>query len=297
MTETRWPALPLSAWQDTYQTLHLWTQVAGKIRLTLSPKVNHWWHSTLYVNARGLTTSPIPYGPETFEIQFDFVDHRLEVLTSGGRRTAFALRAMPVAEFYSRIMSALGSLGIAVTINTKPQELPDPIAFEKDFQHASYDPEYAHRFWLSLVSASEILLEFRGRFIGKCSPVHFFWGSFDLACTRFSGRPAPPRKGVITAEAYSHECSSAGFWPGVGFGQAAFYSYTAPAPPGIGEYPGAARYWNTQLSEFVLPYDDVRKAASPSATLLEFFQETYVAGATLAGWDRAALERPAVASA
>jgi hypothetical protein len=297
MTETRWPALPLSAWQDTYETLHLWTQIAGKIRLTLSPKVNHWWHSTLYVNARGLTTSPIPYGAETFEIQFDFVDHRLDVLTSSGQRTTFALRAMPVAEFYSRMMSALGSLGIEVTINTKPQELPDPIAFEKDFQHASYDPEYAHRFWLSLVSASEILLEFRGRFIGKCSPVHFFWGSFDLACTRFSGRPAPPRKGVITAEAYSHECSSAGFWPGAGLGQAAFYSYTAPAPPGIGEYPGAARYWNTQLSEFVLPYDDVRKAASPSATLLEFFQETYVAGATLAGWDRAALERPAVASA
>lgn len=297
MTENRWPALPLDAWLDTYQTLHLWTQIAGKIRLTLSPHVNHWWHTTLYVNARGLTTSPIPYGAESFEIQFDFLDHRLEVLTSGGRRSTVALKPMPVAEFYTKVMSALGSLGIHVAINTKPQELPNAIPFEQDFQHASYDPEYARRFWLALVSAAEVLQEFRGRFTGKCSPVQFFWGSFDLACTRFSGRSAPPRKGVITAEAYSHECSSAGFWPGAGFGQAAFYSYTAPAPPGLGDEPGAAKFWNAQLSEFVLPYDEVRTAASPRATLLEFLQATYAAGATLAGWDRGALERPAAASA
>ena len=297
MSEIRWPALPLDAWQDTYQTLQLWTQIAGKIRLTLSAKVNHWWHTTLYVNARGLTTSPIPYGAESFEIQFDFLDHRLEVLTSGGRRTTVVLKPMPVAEFYTKVMSALGSLGIHVAINTKPQELPNPIPFEQDFQHASYDPEYAHRFWLALVSAADVLQEFRGRFIGKCSPVQFFWGSFDLACTRFSGRPAPPRKGAITAEAYSHECCSAGFWPGAGLGQAAFYSYTAPAPPGLSDEPGAAKFWNPQLSEFVLPYDAVRTAASPRATLLEFLQATYAAGATLGGWDRAALERPASAAA
>jgi Family of unknown function (DUF5996) len=297
MTEIRWPALPLDAWQDTYQTLHLWTQIVGKIRLTLSPKVNHWWHTTLYVNARGLTTSPIPYGNESFEIQFDFLDHRLDVLTSTGRRTSVLLKPMPVAEFYSRVMSALGSLGIQVAINTKPQELPNPIPFEQDFQHTSYDPEYAHRFWLTLVSAAEVLQEFRGRFIGKCSPVQFFWGSFDLACTRFSGRPAPPRKGVITAEAYSHECCSAGFWPGAGFGQAAFYSYTAPAPPGLSDEPGAAKFWNPQLSEFVLPYEEVRTASSPRMALLDFLEATYSAGATLGGWDRSTLERPAVTSA
>ena len=297
MTETRWPALPLNEWLDTYQTLHLWTQIVGKIRLTLSPKVNHWWHTTLYVNARGLTTSPIPYGNESFEIQFDFLDHRLDVLTSTGRRASVLLKPMPVAEFYSRVMSALGSLGIQVAINTKPQELPNPIPFEQDFQHTSYDPEYAHRFWLTLVSAAEVLQEFRGRFIGKCSPVQFFWGSFDLACTRFSGRPAPPRKGMITAEAYSHECCSAGFWPGAGFGQAVFYSYTAPAPPGLSNEPGAAKFWNPQLSEFVLPYEEVRTASSPRTALLEFLQATYSAGATLGGWDRATLERPVAASA
>src|SRR5581483_4693163 len=225
-----WPALPLDSWQDTYETLHLWTQIAGKIRMTLAPKLNHWWHCTLYVNSRGLTTSPVPYGGEAFEIQFDFLDHRLDILTTAGRRTSVPLTPQPVAEFYTKLMSALGSLGIHVSINTKPQELPDPVPFEQDFRHAAYDPESAHRFWRILVSTAAVLQEFRGRFIGKCSPVHFFWGSFDLACTRFSGRIAPPRKGVITSEAYSHECSSAGFWPGAGFGQPAVYAYTAPCP-------------------------------------------------------------------
>jgi hypothetical protein len=292
MSDQSWPALPLAAWQDTYNTLHLWTQIAGKIRTTLSPRLNHWWHSTLYVTARGLTTSPIPYGSDAFEIELDFLDHRLEVITAAGRRTSIALAPQPVAEFYTRVMSALGSLGIHVSINTKPQELPDAIPFEQDYRHAAYDPEYAHRWWRILVSSAAVLQEFRGRFLGKCSPVHFFWGSFDLACTRFSGRVAPRRKGVITAEAYSHECSSAGFWPGAGFGQPAFYAYTAPAPNGLSEDPRAGRFWNTQLSEFLLPYDQVRTAASPRSVLLDFLESTYAAGANRAGWDRAALERP-----
>jgi hypothetical protein len=297
MSDHSWPALPLDAWQDTYATLQLWTQIAGKVRMTLSPNVNHWWHSTLYVNARGLTTSLIPYGAEAFEMQFDFLDHRLEIVTTAGRRTSVMLAPQAVSEFYSKVMSALGAAGIHVSINTKPQELPDAIPFEQDYKHAAYDPEYAHRFWRVLVYSAEVLQEFRARFLGKCSPVQFFWGSFDLACTRFSGRVAPPRKGVITSEAYSHECSSAGFWPGAGFGKPAFYSYTAPAPDGISTEPGAARFWNAQLSEFVLPYDDVRTAASPRATLLDFLDATYAAGATLAGWDRASLERPIALSA
>ena len=290
MADLSWPALPLDAWRDTYQTLQLWTQIAGKIRLTLAPKLNHWWHSTLYVNARGLTTSPIPYQAEDFELQFDFLDHRLDILTTAGRRTSVPLAPQPVARFYTQVMSALGSLGIHVSINTKPQELPDPIPFEQDFQHASYEPEYAHRFWRALVSTANVLQEFRGRFLGKCSPVHFFWGSFDLACTRFSGRLAPPRQGVITGPAYSHECISAGFWPGEGFGQPAFYSYTAPSPPGLQEDAETARFWNQQLSEFILPYEEVRNASSPRATLLDFMQATYAAGANRAGWNRAELE-------
>ena len=296
MSDLSWPALPLDAWQDTYATLHLWMQIAGKIRMKLTPKVNHWWHSTLYVNARGLTSSPVPYGGDAFEIQFDFLDHRLDILTAAGRRTSVALAPQPVAEFYTRVMSALGSLGVHVSINTKPQELQNPIPFEQDYQHASYDPDAAHRFWRILVSTATVLQEFRGRFIGKCSPVHFFWGSLDLACTRFSGRAAPPRKGVITSEAYSHECSSAGFWPGAGFGQPAFYSYTAPTPDGLSSEPRAARFWNEQLSEFVLPYEEVRKAASPRSVLLDFLDATYIAGATRAGWDRASLERQVAVS-
>jgi hypothetical protein len=297
MTDFSWPALPLDAWQDTHDTLHLWTQIAGKIRMVLSPKLNHWWHVALYVNSRGLTTAPIPYGQDTFEIQFDFLDHRLEVLSSAGRRTSFALGPHPVAEFYAKLMSALGSLGIHVAINTKPQELADAIPFEQDFHHASYDPEYAHRFWRVLLSTACVLQEFRGQFLGKCSPVHFFWGSFDLTCTRFCGRAAPPRKGIITGEAYSHECISAGFWPGAGFGKPAFYSYTAPAPPGLSDEPHAARFWNSRLTEFVLPYDEVRWAASPRAALMDFLNATYIAGAVRANWDRQSLERPVAVSA
>lgn len=297
MADLVWPALPLDAWQDTYQTLQLWTQIAGKVRMALAPKLNHWWHVALYVGTRGLTTSPIPYGSETFEIRFDFLDHRLDIFTSAGRGSSFPLTAQPVAEFYGKVMAALASLDISVSINTKPQELPAPIPFEQDFTHAAYDPEYAHRFWRILVSTACILEEFRGRFLGKCSPVNFFWGSFDLACTRFCGRKAPPRKGVITGEAYSHECISAGFWPGAGFGSPAFYSYTAPEPAGLREDPHAARFWNSQLSEFVLPYDELRSAGSPHARLMEFLQATYVAGATCANWDRDALEHRAARSA
>ena len=297
MPDRSWPALPLDAWHDTYQTLHLWTQIAGKIRLTLAPKVNHWWHSALYVNARGLTTSPIPYGAGGFELRFDFFDHRFNILSCDGRRASVPLAPQSVAEFYGKVMQGLGSLGIQVSINTRPQELPNPIPFEQDFEHKSYDPEYAHRFWRVLLLTDAVMQEFRGRFLGKSSPVHFFWGSFDLACTRFSGKPAPPRKGVITGEAYSHECISVGFWPGEGLGQPAFYSYTAPAPPGLAHEPETARFWNTQLSEFVLPYDDVRNAAAPRTALMDFMQSTYAAGARLAGWDRRALERPAAVPA
>lgn len=286
-----WPALPLESWKDTYETLHLWTQVAGKVRLKLTPKLNHWWNVTLYVNARGLTTAAMPYGSGSFEIQFDFVEHRLEIKTCEGRGAAFALEPMTVARFYAKLMAALESLGIHVEIYTKPQELANPIPFEQDEVHGSYDAEFAHRHWRILLSTCAVLEEFRARFIGKCSPAHFFWGSFDLACTRYSGRRAPPRKGIITAEAYSHECISAGFWPGMGLGAPAFYSYTAPVPAGLRDDPAAARYWNEALSEFVLPYDDVRGAASPRATLLEFLETTYEAGARCAGWNRSELER------
>ena len=286
-----WPALPLDAWSDTYATLQLWTQIVGKVRLALTPKVNHWWNVTLYVNARGLTTSPMPNAAETAEIQFDFIDHRLDIFTSSGRDASIPLRPQTVADFYRQLLATLDSLGVHVAINPKPQELPNPIPFDQDTVHGAYDCEYAHRFWRILLSTGQVLEEFRARFIGKSSPVHFFWGSFDLACTRFNGKPAPPRPGVITGEAYSHECISAGFWPGMGFGQAAFYSYTAPAPPGLSEDPPSKKFWNAQLSEFVLPYEEVRTSPDPRATLLDFFQSTYESGANKAGWDRAALER------
>lgn len=293
-SDSAWPALPLSAWRDTCQTLHMWTQIVGKIRLELAPKLNHWWGTALYVDARGLTTSPIPNGNESFEIHFDFIDHQLGVLTSRGDRKYFDLTPEPVAVFYEKLMSVLRSLGVAVAINTKPQEVADAIPFPEDNVHRSYDREYAHRFWRILLSSNMVLSEFRARFIGKSSPVHFFWGSFDLACSRYSGRPAPPRKGVITSEAYSHEVISAGFWPGGGaIDNPAFYSYTAPAPPGLEQEvvrPERA-FWSKPLSEFILMYDDVRQAESPRATLMEFLESTYAAGAKLAKWDRSALER------
>ena len=288
-----WPPLPLHEWRNTYRTLHMWTQIVGKIRMALSPPMNHWWHVALYVNSRGLTTGPIPYAPGVFEIQFDFQKGALLISTSEGPGASRPLRAESVASFHGGLFEALASLGIAVRINLMPQEVPDAVPFDQDFANSSYDPRYANRLWRILVSSAKVLQRFRARFIGKCSPVHFFWGSFDLACTRFSGRPAPARKGVISGPAYSHEASSAGFWPGGGaVDGAAFYAYTVPPPPGIETQSvrPAGAGWNTQLSEFILMYDDVRTAQSPEETLYEFLESAYDAGARLAKWDRAALE-------
>jgi len=291
-----WPALPLSAWQDTCETLHMWTQIVGKIRKTLTPLVNHWWNVTLYVTARGLTTSPIPYGAGTFEINFDFIDHKLDIFTSDGLAKQIALAPKSVAQFYHELMESLHALGIDVKIHATPDEVPNPIPFAEDVTHKSYDPEYAHKFWRILVTVDEAFKEFRAPFIGKCSPVHFYWGSFDLAATRFSGRRAPERPGAdpITREAYSHEVISVGFWPGGGeIKGPAFYAYAAPEPPGFKTarvQPQAAFYHNG-MSEFFLMYDDVRRTESPKTTLLEFLESTYAAAADLAKWDRAALER------
>ena len=290
------PELPLEAWQNTYGTLHMWTQIIGKLRLALSPLINHWWEVPLYVNARGLTTSAIPYEDEIFEVQFDFIDHQLTIQTSGGSSKSMPLRAESVADFYAKFMSALKSLGIEVKIWTMPVEVANPIPFERDTQHASYDPEYAQRFWQILIFCDTVFKEFRSRFIGKDSPVHFFWGSFDLCVTRFSGRRAPERPGAdpVTREAYSHEVISAGFWPGGGeIKGAAFYAYAAPQPAGFAQQsvqPSAA-FYHPNLHEFLLMYDDVRKAASPREALLSFLQSTYEAGANLAQWDRKELER------
>lgn len=291
-----WPELPLQAWKDTYATLHMWTQIVGKVRLALTPVVNHWWNVPLYVHARGLTTSAIPYRNEVFELRFDFIDHQLILEKNGGERKSLSLAPRSVAAFYREFFALLHSANIDVKIWKMPVEIQNPIPFDQDTLHASYDPEYAHRFWRILVSAERVFTEFRSRFIGKSSPVHFFWGSFDLAVTRFSGRPAPPRPSAdsITREAYSHENSSVGFWPGGSDVQgAAFYSYMAPEPQGFREArvrPEAAAY-ASNLGEFLLMYDDVRKAASPSRALLDFCQSTYEAGANLARWDRTALER------
>ena len=291
-----WPALPLDAWQDTYATLHMWTQIVGKVRKTLTPYINHWWNVTLYVSARGLTTSLIPYGQKVFEIEFDFIDHHLIVDPSDGAGRRIPLAPRSVADFYQEVRASLLSLGIDVQIHASPDEVPHPIPFAEDRVHASYDPEYANRFWRILVSTSRVLQQFRSGFVGKCSPVHFFWGSFDFCVTRFSGRRAPERPGAdaITREAYSHEVSSAGFWPGAGLDGPAFYAYSAPAPPGLDKAPvrPEAALYHPKLSEFILMYDDMRKAASPETALMEFLQSTYDAGANLAKWDRAALERP-----
>jgi hypothetical protein len=290
-----WPALPFERWADTNATLHMWTQIVGKVRLALTPLVNHWWNVPLYVSARGLTTSAIPYAGRMFEIYFDFIDHKLVLETNDGLIKTLALRPISVADFYREFMEMLQSAEINVKIWKMPVEIPDPIAFDKDHVHASYDPEYANRFWRVLVSSSRVLTEFRSRFIGKNSPVHFFWGSFDLAVTRFSGRRAPPREGAdaITVEAYSHEVSSVGFWPGNNTQAALFYSYAAPAPPGFAEslIRPASAFFDKQLGEFVLPYEGFRQSVSPDAALLEFCQSTYEAAANLAKWDREALER------
>jgi hypothetical protein len=291
-----WPPLPLAGWEPTRATLHMWTQIAGKVRLALTPRVNHWWNVPLYVNSRGLTTSSIPYGSGTFEVPFDFLKHFLEIQCSNGGFGALALAPRSVADYYREFFAVLASLRIRVPIWPMPVEIPNPIRFNEDRVHATYDPEFAQRFWRVLVSVNSVFHEFRSHFIGKCSPVHFFWGSFDLAVTRFSGRRAPERPGAdaMTREAYSHEVSSGGFWPGnEGVSDAAFYAYAAPEPRGFAKTrvrPAAAAY-NTQLSEFILPYEDVRRSADPRAALLEFLQSTYDAAASLGNWDRASLER------
>ena len=292
-----WPALPLASWEDTRATLHMWTQIVGKIRLTLTPVVNHWWNVPLYVSACGLTTSRIPCGQSSFELWFDFLRHRLVLETSGGVTKTLPLAPRTVADFYQELMDLLRSAGIEVKIWRTPVEVPNPIPFDQDRVHASYDPQSAEKFWRILLSVDSVFTRFRAEFQGKSSPVHFFWGSFDLAVSRFSGRRAPDRPGAdaMTREAYSHEVSSAGFWPGGGdIAAPAFYSYTVPEAPGFKQVhvrPEAA-FYHRQLGEFLLMYDDVRAAASPSAALLDFCRSTYAAGATLGSWDREALERP-----
>jgi hypothetical protein len=294
-----WPLLPLEEWQDTCATLHMWMQVAGKIRLKLSPMTNHWWQVPLYVTSRGLTTSPIPYRMRTFEMNFDFIDHRMHLEANDGQKRSIDLKPRPVADFYAETLGALRSMGIEPVIWTKPVEVEERIPFEQDQTHASYDPEYANRWWRILVQVDRVFKDFRSRFIGKASPVHFFWGAFDIAATRFSGRKAPEHPGVpnvgrsVMVEAYSHEVSSCGFWPGAGPGMPAFYSYAYPEPEAFHtcRVKPVEAYYDEQLREFLLPYDVVRTAKNPDEVLLAFLQSTYEAAAKLALWDRNALER------
>jgi len=291
------PALPFDSWKETQATLHMWMQVVGKVRMKLTPLVNHWWNVPFYMTARGMSTSAMPYNQRTIEVQFDFIEHKLTITTSEARVVTMPLAAQSVADFYKTFLSALAELGVIVNIWTTPCELANPIPFEEDRTHASYDPQAVHKFWRILTWVDQVFKEFRAGFQGKDSPVHFFWGSFDLAVTRFSGRPAPERPGAdsITREAYSHEVSSAGFWPGGGdIAGPAFYSYAAPEPAGFAQQrvrPEKA-FYHPQLKEFLLMYDDVRNAASPKAALMEFLQSTYDAAADLAKWDRKSLERP-----
>jgi hypothetical protein len=295
-----WPALPFDTWADSCATLHLWTQIVGKVRLAQAPPMNHWWQVPLYVTVRGLTTGSIPYGSRIFAIDFDFIDHRLLIATSDGRTEGFALGPCSVAAFHREIMGRLNALDLPIRIWTMPVELPDPVPFEDDHDHDAYDRDAVQRFWRILVQADRVMTSFRARFLGKVSPVHFFWGSFDLAVTRFSGRPAPRHPGApnvadrVTREAYSHEVSSCGFWPGNGgFGSPAFYAYAYPTPPGFGAAPvrPAAAYFQPDLGDFILPYDAIRQSGSPDDDLLGFLQSTYEAAADLARWDRGALER------
>jgi len=295
----RWPELPYAAWKDTADTLHLWTQVVGKVRLKLTPWLNHSWHVALYVTASGLTTSPIPWQGGSFQIDFDFVDHVLWIRTSDGQFRQLMLRPMMVAEFYADLFVALVELGIDIRIRTMPCEIPDCIPFDQDSTHAAYDRDYANRFFRVLLAAHEVFARFRSGFLGKASPVHFFWGSFDLAVTRFSGRRAPRHPGgiphlpdAVAQEAYSHEVSSAGFWPGGAGADAAFYSYAYPAPAGFADAkvnPTAA-VWSKELGEFLLSYEEVRASRDPDAALMAFLTSTYEAAADLAKWDRDALE-------
>ena len=304
-TLNAWPELPLSAWRETCTTLHLWTQIVGKIRLAKTPWLNHSWHATLYLTPRGLTTTPIVEGDRQFQIDFDFIDHQLLVTSSDGRSAAFSLSPMTVADFFQTLRETLAALDIGMAINQRPNEIADPIRFSEDTQHHAYDAEYANRFWRVLLQTDRVFKAFRARFTGKCSPVHLFWGSLDLAVTRFSGRDAPEHPGgipnlpdAVTREAYCREVSSAGFWPGGGgIDYPAFYSYAYPAPEGFSAAavtPEAA-FFSESLGEFVLPYDAVRTAEDPDAVLLSFLQSTYEAAADLAGWDRKMLEREPVA--
>lgn len=303
MVNEAWPALPLEPWTDSLATLHMWMQIVGKIRLRESPPINHGWHSTLYVTSRGVTTSPIPHGTRTFQIDFDFIDHALIVQASDGAVARVPLEAQTVATFYRRLMDALHGMAIDVHIYAKPNEVADPIPFERDEVHRAYDPEAVHRFWGALVQADRVFKMFRSHFIGKCSPVHLFWGALDLAVTRFSGRRAPEHPGGIpnlpdrvTREAYSHEVSSCGFWagtPGTPLAYPAFYAYAYPEPKGFesAAVAPAAAFYSPDFKEFILPYDVVRESSDPDATLLEFLQSTYEAAANRAKWDLNALER------
>lgn len=295
-----WPEIPFSEWQDTCLTLQLYTQVVGKVRLTLTPWINHSWQVVLYTTGRGLTTSPIPHPNQDFQMDFDFVDHELVIAAADGTLKRLKLRPQSVAAFYQEVMDTLKAMDLEVEIDTMPNEFPDPIPFDQDQSHDSYDAGAANRFWRALLSSHRVFTEFRSGYVGKVSPVHFFWGSFDLAVTRFSGRKAPLHPGgvpglsdEVTREAYSHEVSSAGFWPGNGaLGAPTYYSYAYPTPEGFGEFtiaPDSASF-NKELGEFILPYDEVRKAIDPEATLLEFLESTYRAAAELAHWDRKNLE-------
>ena len=308
-SNSSWPSLPFAEWKDTASTLHMWTQIVGKIRLTLTPWTNHSWHVTLYLTARGLTTSPIPHPAGIFEIRFDFIDHELRIDKSDGARRAVELGPRSVADFYYAVMGALAEIELPVSINTMPNEIANPIPFDHDHEHRTYDAEYANRFWRVLLQSARVFQEFRSRFCGKCSPVHFFWGSFDLAVTRFSGRAAPPHPGgvphlpdEITREAYSQEVSSLGFWPGNASAPTPiFYSYAYPEPPGFADakiQPEGASY-HKQMREFILPYDTVRIAENPDEVLLNFAQSAYDAASKLGKWDRTALEevKPSLHSA
>jgi hypothetical protein len=296
-----WPTLPpLEEWEDSFATLHLWTQIVGKIRLAQSPWTNHSWHVPLYVTARGLTTSPIPHGRRIFQIDFDFVGHSLQVLTAEGATRSIELAPRSVASFHRELFAILDALGLPVKIHGTPCEIAEAIPFREDETHASYDADQVNRFWRALLQADRVLKAFRAGFLGKASPVHFFWGSFDLAVTRFSGRDAPPHPGGfpnlpdwVAREAYSHEVSSAGFWPGSGFGEAAFYSYAYPAPPAFSDSPVAPEdaRWDSALGEFILPYRSVQQSADPDAAVAAFLESTYRAAARCAEWDVEKLER------
>ena len=296
MDENRWPPLPYEAWAGTYATLHMWTQVVGKIALAQSPPLNHSWGVALRLTPRGVSTQLLPHGDRSFTVGFDFIDHALRIETTDGDRRSLRLEPRSVAEFYRDVMATLRDMRLPVKIWPMPVEIPSPVAFDLDTAHHSYDPEYANRFWRILVQAGRVLTDARCGFVGKCSPLNFFWGSFDLALTRFSGRPAPPRDGpAFMRDAYSHEVISHGFWPGSApVLEAAFYAYCVPEPPALKDarIRPAGAYYHRDLGEFILPYDAVRTAESPDAAIEDFVQSTYEAAATLAGWDRAALERP-----